>query len=92
VRRIHIKYALDDDLKEERQHKAKYFYSKAISDPDWLKRVFFVDECAINLDHEIDKGVHVYLARTTYTPVTPTTEATGLSSPLKSWSPARESR
>lgn len=60
VRRIHMKYALDDDLKEERQHKARYFYSKANSDPDWLKRIFFVDECAVNFDHEINKGVHVY--------------------------------
>lgn len=60
VRRVHIKYALDDDLKAARMQKARYFYSKANSEPDWLKKIFFVDECAINFDHEIRKGVHVY--------------------------------
>jgi hypothetical protein len=59
-RRVHIKYALDDELKDQRLHKARYFYGKANSDPNWLKRIFFVDECAINFDHEIRKGVHVY--------------------------------
>lgn len=59
-RRIHIKYALDQDLKDKRQQKATYFHRKAQQDPNWLRRIFFIDECAINFDHEIRKGVHVY--------------------------------
>ena len=42
-RRIHIKYALDDELKAERLQKAGYFFRKNNSDPNWLKKIFFVD-------------------------------------------------
>lgn len=59
-RRIHIKYALDEELKEQRQTKADYFFKQAKNNPEWLKRIFFVDECGINFDHEIRKGVTVY--------------------------------
>ena len=59
-RRIHIKYDLDEDLKQERKDRAYYFLNKTDRDPDWLKRVYFVDECSIAFDHVIRKGVHVY--------------------------------
>lgn len=60
VRRIHIKYALSDDLKDERCKRAKVLYDRAQRHADFLQRLFFVDECGIILDHEIRKGTHVY--------------------------------
>lgn len=60
VRRIHMKYALDKELRAQRKTKATSFLTRAKREPDFLERLFFVDECAINFDHEIRKGVHVY--------------------------------
>lgn len=60
TRRIHIKYALSDQLKTERQRKAKILYDRALRQADFLQRLFFVDECGIILDHELRKGTHVY--------------------------------
>lgn len=60
TRLVHIKYALSDDLKAERKHRAETLYNRAQREADFLSRIFFVDECAICFDHEIRKGVHVY--------------------------------
>lgn len=60
IRRIHMKYALDDKLREERRKRADSLLKRADKEPEFLKRLFFVDECAINFDHEIRKGIHVY--------------------------------
>lgn len=60
TRRIHIKYALSDELKGERANKAKILCDRAQREADFLQRLFFVDECGIILDHELRKGTHVY--------------------------------
>jgi hypothetical protein len=60
VRRRHMKYAYDEELMQKRQTRAKSLLTRSRREPDFLKRVFFVDECAIVFDHEIRKGVHVY--------------------------------
>lgn len=60
TRRIHIKWALDDKLKDKRVKLAKKYIDKARKEPTFLKNTYFVDECAICFDHETRKGVHVY--------------------------------
>jgi hypothetical protein len=60
VRRIHINYALSDDLTGDRFHWAVVLYARAEREADFLQRLFFVDECGIILDHELRKGTHVY--------------------------------
>lgn len=60
VRRIHMKYALSEELKAQRQRRANSLLTRAGREPNFLQRLFFVDECGINFDHEIRKGVHVY--------------------------------
>lgn len=60
IRRRHIKYALSEELMARRQTRAKSLLARAATEPDFLERIFFVDECAIIFDHEIAKGVHVY--------------------------------
>lgn len=57
---MHIKYYLNDEEQEKRQKRAKQFLNRSRRDPNWLKDVYFVDECAITFDHEIRKGVRIY--------------------------------
>jgi hypothetical protein len=60
IRRRHTKYAYSGIEMENRFKRAKSLLARDARDPDFLKRVFFVDECSIIFDHEIRKGVHVY--------------------------------
>jgi hypothetical protein len=59
-RRLHMKYALGEELKDQRQKRAHSLFERAKKNPNFLKCVFFVDECTLNFDHVIRKGVHVY--------------------------------
>jgi hypothetical protein len=52
VRRIHIKYALDEELKQHRLTRAKTLLRRAQHEANFLQRLFFVDECGIVFDHD----------------------------------------
>lgn len=57
---VHLKYELDDELKEKRSKRAASLLARCGKDPGWLERTYFVDACSIMLDCELKRGIQVY--------------------------------
>ena len=58
--RVHIKMAMDEDLKDRRRTRATSLLTELSKQPMFQERLFFIDECAISFDHAIKRGVQVY--------------------------------
>jgi hypothetical protein len=58
--RVHIKMAMDEELRERRRTRATSLLQQLQKNPKLLEQLFFIDECAISFDHAIKRGVLVY--------------------------------
>ncbi len=59
-RSVYYKYGYSDELLSIRQMRGTSLYKRATTDPTFLDRCYYIDECTIWLDNEIKKGVRIY--------------------------------